>query len=124
MTADERAALRALAEKATPGPWEARGDSVCIDRSFVCHAARMYLIDRDRDAAYIAAANPAAIKALLTALDSAEAERARTIEDCANVCEAARARIWEYHDDAAKETASNVCTNLATEIRALAAKGE
>ena len=68
MTADERAALRALAEKATPGPWEARGDSVCIERSFVCHAARMYLIDRERDAAYIAAANPAAIKALLTAL--------------------------------------------------------
>ena len=75
MTADERAALRALAEKATPGPREARGDSVCIERSFVCHAARMYLIDRERDAAYIAAANPAAITALLAALDAVEAER-------------------------------------------------
>jgi hypothetical protein len=54
----------------------------------------------------------------------AAAERARIIEECAKVCDAARARIWEYHDETVKETASNVCTNLATEIRDLAVKGE
>ena len=75
MTADERAALRALAEAATPGPWE-RGDwhiwskADGVSRE-VCGMGGWEHRD---DGAFIAAAR-AAVPALLDALDAAEAER-------------------------------------------------
>ena len=38
-------------------------------------------------------------------------------ERCAKLCESARDSIWEFSDPAVKETAHNVCTNLAAAIR-------
>jgi predicted DNA-binding protein (UPF0251 family) len=39
-------------------------------------------------------------------------------EACAKVCEVSRSKIWDYHDEALKETAKTVCDNLAAAIRA------
>lgn len=64
--------LRALAEAATPGPWEVVGESVVTDGN----AATVAVIeapDYEEDAAYIAAANPTAVLDLLDRLAAAEA---------------------------------------------------
>lgn len=47
----------------------------------------------------------------------AELVRAAERERCAKLCESARDSIWEFSDPAVKETAHNVCTNLAAAIR-------
>jgi hypothetical protein len=39
-------------------------------------------------------------------------------EACAKVCDDALTKIWEYHSAEVKSAAGNVCTNLATAIRA------
>ena len=44
--------------------------------------------------------------------------RADEREACAKVCDDALTKIWEYHSAEVKSAAGNVCTNLATAIRA------
>ena len=39
-------------------------------------------------------------------------------EACAKVCDDALTKIWEYHSAEVKSAAGNVCSNLATAIRA------
>lgn len=79
MTDPDLAELRRLAEVATPGPWQASFDqsevaSPCGDGSYdlVCAAIANGATD-PKNAAFIAAANPAAILALLDCVASAEA---------------------------------------------------
>jgi hypothetical protein len=43
---------------------------------------------------------------------------AKEREACAKVCEDAISNIWEYDPEYAKQIGRNVCTNLATAIRA------
>ena len=40
-------------------------------------------------------------------------------ERCAQVCESAIDKIWQYHPEIEKLIGSNVCRNLAKSIRAL-----
>lgn len=81
MTPSDRARLLALAKAATPGPWahqesntdddEPYWDVTCWcgdDRGMVASCNEI----SGRDAAFIAAANPATILALLSALEAAE----------------------------------------------------
>ena len=88
MDKTERAALRALAEKATPGPWhvvkhtEDEGEPMTETSDWTIQCGRLPIAyegswchNPENNTRYIAAANPAAITALLTALDAAEAER-------------------------------------------------
>lgn len=74
MTGEQKAALRALAEKATPGPWVHAKDMGHIGSVEIMSGACIVQVQalkprdgerRDIDAAYIAAANPAAVLALL-----------------------------------------------------------
>ena len=44
--------------------------------------------------------------------------RADEREECAKLCEKAIKSIFEFSDEIVKETARNVCTNLANRIRA------
>ena len=87
MTALDHAALRALAEAATPGPWTLSADGPPPDIIAGMSVVACTLpSDRTRDedtanAAYIAAANPAAVLALLD-----EVERLREALDKALPC--------------------------------------
>lgn len=74
MTPEERAALRELHAKATPGPWTARGREVCWERGTIAPSFA--------DAAFIAAAREA-VPALLDELD--RVEKALRIIESANV---------------------------------------
>jgi len=70
MTID-KSALKALAEAATPGPWQLVSEGIRRIESaseFVCESGGM----EDQDAAFIAAANPATILALLAEIHSLE----------------------------------------------------
>ena len=72
MTPAERARLAALADAATPGPWDEHEWAVVAlpEVAPVCHAVH------EDDAAFIAASRTA-VPALLAALDDAERERDR-----------------------------------------------
>ena len=73
--------LRALAEAATPGPWVAWIIPGC---SVVRTAQEPYVTcSTDADLAFIAAANPTAVLALLDRLEAAEGalERVRALAD-------------------------------------------
>lgn len=80
-TKEGRDALRALARDATQGPWSARA---CIERRMWVHGPGVgYIVAEARpsancatNAAYIAAASPEVVTALLDRIDSLEAERA------------------------------------------------
>jgi len=77
MTDEQVAALRAAAEKATPGPWRAR--STIYDHMIAGIAAKGAIAEiwngerGMEDARYIAAANPAAVLSLLDRLARVEA---------------------------------------------------
>lgn len=90
LTPEDRARLRDLAAKATPGPWVRTGRD---GRDYsLSPATGALLVDyapikqKCADAVYIAAADPATVTALLDALDAAEAElgaiKARDEEVC------------------------------------------
>lgn len=99
MTTDQRAELRRLAERATPGPWwnesgvlHAKNPGVWSEANKSCiHPASCpepYWENAEpdqqrRDADFIAAANPSAVLALLDRADELEreVERLRQIED-------------------------------------------
>ena len=70
------AELRRLAEAATPGPWEADGLEVCQH----CYGGSARPIERDEDAAFIAAANPSVVLALLDA--AAERDALTVVQPC------------------------------------------
>lgn len=77
MTAPDHADLRALAEKATPGPW---GVASTDDMGFAVHRGEHETValycDRD-NAAYIASTSPDRVTALLDELDRLRATVAR-----------------------------------------------
>lgn len=75
--------LRALAEAATPGPWESFHDRIAPDTAVVTaeHDESLAVCEhehepqfRDADAAFIAAANPTAVLALLDEVDRLRAD--------------------------------------------------
>ncbi len=81
MTSAERAALRALADAATPGPWELIGfNESTISYGVASTAARARTADSEdeENAAFIAECR-SAVPALLDALDAAEADFAAAI---------------------------------------------
>lgn len=101
MTPADRAALREAAQRATPGPWDwenADEGGACriwlraADDSFVITPATCeHVMVSDANAAFIAAAHPAAVLDLLDALDTAErAERVLGAFDEADRLEAER----------------------------------
>ena len=87
------AELRRLAEAATPGPWESDGLEVCQHWSLpepwhavvnaeiscgpYCYGGSVRPIERDADAAYIAALSPAVVLALLDAAAERDALAAK-----------------------------------------------
>ncbi|AHG63148.1 ead/Ea22-like family protein [Advenella mimigardefordensis] len=81
MTPEKLDALYALAKKATPGPWEAFNDTVLVEDetaeneiAYFCG----YEYNEDTvqvDAAYVAAASPDVITALIDRVRELEAER-------------------------------------------------
>lgn len=83
MTAPDLDALERAAQAATPGPWTAHeaGIPASSGRHFVARTggewvgATGYGPQSYRDAAYIAAANPAAIRSLIARLREAERQR-------------------------------------------------
>lgn len=92
----DRAALRAVAEKATPGPWRTASNRPLgpwVDRDTTPMAADgQPVLSRNwkevcLNAAFIAAANPAVVLALLDALDEAEKDMQR-LDDFDNCCHA------------------------------------
>lgn len=95
MTALDDAELRTLAETATPGPWELRW--MLGDENWPVVRAEGFGVIPDvpagayvnpADAAYIAAANPSVVLALLARAQTAEAKLA--------ALEAQPAPDWEY----------------------------
>ena len=78
----EREELRKLAEAATPGPWSTAAFQLVID---VARRIDVGMCGHRDDAAFIAAANPAAVLGLLDQLDAAEAKLAA---------------VWELHSPA------------------------
>lgn len=82
-TQESRARLRVLADKATPGPWTvhesaigsieaAGGLAIAQAQQNTPVRSRADLAERLANTEYIAAANPATVLALLSALDAAE----------------------------------------------------
>lgn len=77
LTANDRAEIRRLAEKATQGPWAVRVSKGIVNVvSGLTHIARIWKRgDRDRamaDAAYIARLDPATVIALLDEIEQKE----------------------------------------------------
>ena len=97
--------LRRLAEAATPGPWESDGLEVCQHWSLpepwhavvnaeiscgpYCYGGSVRPIERDADAAYIAALSPAVVLALLDERDAlaAKVERVRALHASSGTAE-------------------------------------
>lgn len=87
MNKSEREELKRLAEAATPGKWST--DICQIDKSWLKGRLQNCVInpsgvvavvsESDPDAAFIAAANPAAIQSLLAEFDRLEAQRDRLL---------------------------------------------
>jgi hypothetical protein len=87
LTHEERAEIRALSERATPGEWSVEGPSRGF-AGYIIHGAGYVELasllessesDAEADAAFIAAARPA-LPRLLDALEAAERERDRLAE--------------------------------------------
>ena len=87
MNKSEREELKRLAEAATPGKWST--DICQIDKSWLKGRLQNCVVnpsgvvaivsESDPDAAFIAAANPAAIQSLLAEFDRLEAQRDRLL---------------------------------------------
>ena len=80
-TPEQRTKLKAAAEAATPGPWEARENSV-IEEAATRHDSCLAVLvsagtrtidEAEANAAFIALANPETILALLAEIESLEA---------------------------------------------------
>lgn len=84
ITPEDRARLRDLAGRATPGPWEMDLDGDLQGRRPGMSPdpemdPMVGVLERDEDTAFIAAADPSTVTALLDALDAAEFERDRAL---------------------------------------------
>lgn len=79
MTPDERDALMALAEQATPGEWTVKpiGNSIACNVHTDHFHGIVAQIMLPQDAAYIAAASPETVRALLAENERLRAEKAR-----------------------------------------------
>lgn len=126
MSADERARLRALAERATAGPWSVsepieKDDHMEWDVE-APHASGIPSIAvtcfEEHDAAFIAAANPAAVLALLAAVEEAEqraAEAEQRIADAlALMNDAGPHLVGEMYDAQGANQAHRVLAGGAT----------
>ncbi len=112
----DRKALREKAEAATPGPWKAdgwqhesydgnyfvRGDGVATEEVAHCEGSGRY----EENAAYIAAASPDVVLALLDQLAALTAENERLTAHCALV-------------EAREKQATEACTWLTNENQRL-----
>lgn len=75
LSEDELAALKALADAATPGPWDCGRDPSHYDAPEITKAdGAFYVGVKMEDAAFIAAANPQTILALLAKIKKQESE--------------------------------------------------
>ncbi|MBM2884046.1 ead/Ea22-like family protein [Chromobacterium phragmitis] len=84
LTPDQLADLRAAAEAATPGPWTQRGIALIEAKTGeLSRASIAEVFHAAEDADYIAAANPAAVLALLTHIDAQAARIAELERDAA-----------------------------------------
>lgn len=80
MNAEQRSALRKLAEEATPGPWYSGSDYVTADLTFDSVLLQLNSTGSAADwfdLGYIAAANPQAILQLLDYIETLEKDAAR-----------------------------------------------
>lgn len=122
------ARLTALAEKATPGPWEWWTSNSVVrltgadgkDGGVMCAYRRMDYADiccKDDDRAYIAAANPAAILSLIARATLTEAER-QAIADQARESEAdALDATADHHAQCGREVRAAYFRDSAAAIR-------
>ena len=125
MNDDDIKRLREAAQAATPGPWMAWPDlngRLQVGQSTNYSVAELYrtpLQGQDTNAAYIAAASPDAILALLSRLEAAERERDALAAD---------ARRYRYLRDADMDVRNRLdhyaSSALDVAIDALAAKGQ
>lgn len=83
--------LKALAEQATPGPWESTygnvttpsgGDVVGIEERGSAYLSHRELVLKNEDADYIAAANPQVVLSLIAELERLRAEIAKHAAEC------------------------------------------
>lgn len=79
MTEKELDALEAAAKAATPGPWKCPGRALVVSRmdsseQLVCDCLSKQFAQAPKDAAFIAAANPAAVLDLIAELRQAKEE--------------------------------------------------
>ncbi len=114
---DDLATLRRMAEAATPGPWHFhQDDGTALDISEVCIPRPEEDVDlsiasllEDRDGAFIAAANPATVLALLDRLERAERELEVAMaphSDCVESGERAGAQIDDLKSRAERAEAA------------------
>lgn len=75
MTADDLTRLRAVAEAATPGPWEADGFYVRVGHEFAIALANSRPDTSPHDAEFIATFDPPTVAALIDRVERAERER-------------------------------------------------
>lgn len=77
MTEEQRAELEKLARAATPGPWCRDRMEPETVRTEADHDIVVYEVERNQDAAFIAAANPATVLDLLATIARLEAEKVK-----------------------------------------------
>lgn len=126
---DDLTALRALAEKATPGPWEAFEDS--DEHLAGCPPTMEWLVTatdpgeefyeeiinwgnrgRREDAEFIAAANPSVVLALLDRLERAEAAIKRTREAVITGHDGGRCGVKEHSKSSAASEGYKRCARF------------
>ena len=107
MTDAELKALEAAAKAATPGPWVVDSLDGCSvfyhDAEGIHHLIACCYDAQSKDAAYIAAANPAAVLELIAELRQAKAEKDWLAENLENTIGSCGLTSWLQ---AAKEAAS------------------
>jgi len=111
MNDTELDALEAAAKAATPGPWEhERSHVVQLDGTPVANCVSYKIAQSPKNAAYIAAANPAAILELITELrkrtslleEVYEEIGAEKIGGACNVCATYTHKTWCFYPQLAK----------------------
>ncbi len=85
MTEKELDALEAAAKAATPGPWRHPGRALVVsrmseDEPLVCNCISKQFAQAPKDAAFIAAANPAVVLDLIAELRQARADACEWID--------------------------------------------
>ncbi len=105
LTQERKAELRALAEKATPGPWsysKSIGDVAGDDGDLVCEL--FVNGNEDIDGGFIAAANPETILALLAENERLEAQLSASREVVTQYHKAIFSAAEKFLQEASDET--------------------